>query len=514
MDPGIVSLGSSALGSVGGNPMVVIHGWNCRRLGGDLQRMGTSDILGAPTRSNRRIRGACCAAALAFCSLAVVASSNDSHAAGSDAASPPGTGDAPAAGAPTELTAAIATYCADRTDGPGPDIPQLKAAGLLAADWEGGVDVDLNPPTGGTQCGSGGGTYAIWTPSPTSYPVDVTGCNGTVSTFAKAPEKALSVDQISYQMALALGLKDRIYGFWPTRTDDLDGGLRALKVENQQARPVEFGVDSDASKFKAAGMGDNVDHSEQIRAFAPDLLFTGDWFGWPMAFGWDGPTPMEANAAEIAPTYMGFTNNGWYCAATGDGAYDEAQGWVVGSADAKPQRTFEYLYDDLRNLGTIFDVQDKAFAVISQLKGRVTAALAKADGKGERLKATTFLVGYGDTVPASWDADKAMYYSQRDPINAAMTQLGMTNVWGDDPGAANMTTAESFIAKMPDVIILQSVYPDCHDARDFIMNDPAWKQARVPAVVNDRLVCVQTKDGYLGLGLPIVLSAVADKLAE
>lgn len=261
-------------------------------------------------------------------------------------------------------------------------------------------------------------------------------------------------------------------------------------------------------------MGDNVDHSEQIRAFAPDLLFTGDWFGWPMAFGWDGPTPMEANAAEIAPTYMGFTNNGWYCAATGDGAYDEAQGWVVGSADAKPQRTFEYLYDDLRNLGTIFDVQDKAFAVISQLKGRVTAALAKADGKGERLKATTFLVGYGDTVPASWDADKAMYYSQRDPINAAMTQLGMTNVWGDDPGAANMTTAESFIAKMPDVIILQSVYPDCHDARDFIMNDPAWKQARVPAVVNDRLVCVQTKDGYLGLGLPIVLSAVADKLAE
>lgn len=430
------------------------------------------------------------------------------------AAAVPSTDDSSAIEVPAELADAIATYCADRADGPGPDVPQLKAAGLLPADWLGDVDIDLNPPSGGTACGTGGGTYSIWSPSATSYPVDVTGCNGTVSTIAKAPEKALSVDQISYQMALALGLEDRIYGFWPTRTDDLAADLQQSKAENQQARPVEFGIDSDASKYEVAGMGDNVDHSEQIRVFAPDLLFTGDWFGWPMAFGWDGPTPMEANAAEIAPTYMGFTNNGWYCAATGDGAYDEAQGWVVGSADAKPLLTFEYLYDDLRNLGTIFDEQDQAFAVISKLKAQVAAAMAQAGGRGEGLKATTFLVGYGDTVPASWDADKAMYYSQRDPINAAMTQLGMTNVWGDDPGAANMTTAESFIAKMPDVIILQSVYPDCHDARDFILNDPAWEQAKVPAVVEDRLVCVFTKDGYLGLGLPDILTAVAATLAE
>ena len=476
--------------------------------------MGTPNPLRASLHVNRRGRRVCGAAAVALCSLALVACSDDSSStSGQGAGSTPLTDDAAVPGAPAELAAAITTYCTDRTDGPGPDIPQLKAAGLLAADWEGDVDVDLNPPSGGTPCGSGGGTYSIWTPSPTSYPVEVTGCNGMVSTFEKAPEKAMSVDQTSYQMALALGLQDRIYGFWPTRTDDLPEALRPLKVENQQMRPLEFAIDSDGSEYESAAMGDTVDHSEQIRVFAPDFLFTGDWFGWPMAFGWDGPTPMESNAAEIATTYMGFTNNGWFCAATGDGAYDEAQGWAVGSPDAKPQLTFEYLYDDLRNLGVIFDVQDKAFEVISGLKAQVSAAIATAGGKGDDLKATTFLVGYGDTVPASWDADKAMYYSHRDPINAALTQLGLSNVWESDANIANMVTAESFIAKMPDVIVMQSVYPDCHDVVDFITNDPAWEQANVPAVIDGRMVCTQFKDAYLGLGLPTILTAIADTLA-
>lgn len=417
-------------------------------------------------------------------------------------------------GPSAELAAAATAYCADRADGAGPDIPQLKTAGLLPADWSGEADIDLNPAGGGTACGTGAGTYAIWTPATTAYPVSVTGCNATTSTFARAPQKAMSVDQVSYQMALALGLQDQIYGLWPTRTDDLPVDLQASKAENLAARPLDFAIDSDASQYAAAGMGDTVDHSEQIREFAPDFLFTGDWFGWPMAFGWDGPTPMEANAAEIAPTYMGFTNNGWFCAATGDGAYDEAQGWAVGSPDAAPQLTFEYLYDDLRNLGIIFDVQDRAFEVITALKTQVAAALATAGDAGVDLQATTFLVGYGDTVPASWDADKAMYYSHRDPINAAMAQLGIDNVWDGDTNIANMVTVESFVAKNPDVIVMQSVYPDCHDALEFISDDPTWEQAGVPAVVEDRLVCVQFKDTYLGFGLPTVLTAIADELAE
>ncbi len=412
------------------------------------------------------------------------------------------------------LKAAIATYCSDRTQGPGPDIPQLKQAGLLPADWTGQTDVVLNPPTGdATACGTSGSTYAFWTPATTTYPVSITGCNGTTSTIAKAPTKALSVDQISYQMSLALGLQDRIYGFWPTRTADLPADLAALKAENQKERPLAFAVDSDKSQYQAAGMGDTVDHSEQILAFAPDFIYTGDWFGWPMAFGWDGPTPMEANAAEIAPTYMGFTNNGWYCKATGDGDFDEAAGWVVGAVDARPQVTFEYLYADLRNLGIIFDVQDQAFQVIQALKAQVAEAMATAGADGAGLRATTFLVGYGDTVPASWDADKAMYYSQRDPVNAALSQAGLSNVWAGAKGAADMTTAESFIAKKPDVIVMQSVYPDCHDVRTFISSDPAWKQAAVPAVVEDRMVCVPIKDSYLGLGLPAVLTAVSSTLA-
>lgn len=413
-----------------------------------------------------------------------------------------------------ELTEAITAYCAGRSEGAGPDIPQLKAAGLLPADWEGRVDVVLDPVSGpSVPCGTGAGAYAFWTPAATAYPLTVTGCNGTTATFDGAPERALSVDQISYQMALALGLADTVYGFWPTRTDDLPENLQAAKSENTEARPLDFSVDPDAGPYEAAGMGDTVDHSEQILEFKPDFILTGDWFGWPMAFGWDGPTPMESNAAEIATTYMGFTNNGWFCEATGDGAYDEASGWAVGAADARPRLTFEYLYADIRNLGMIFDVQDAAFDLIQELKAQVADSMVRVGDSASGLTATTMLVGYGDTVPASWDADKAMYYSQRDPINAVITQLGMTNVWSADENIANMTTAESFIARAPDVIILQSVYDDCHDVRDFIANDPAWEQAEVPAVVDDRLACVSFKDAYLGLGLPEVLSTVADMIA-
>ena len=412
------------------------------------------------------------------------------------------------------LRDAAEAYCADRTEGPGPDIPQLKAAGDLSADWDGEVDVVLNPPTGEANgCGDGAWTYAFWTPTRSEYPITVTGCNGTESTLDAVPSRALSVDQISYQLALELGLTDSIYGFWPTRTDDLPADLRPLKVENQEVNPVPFGIDSDASEFEAPGMGDNVDHSEQILAFGPDFLFSGDWFGWPMAFGWDGPVPMEEDAAEIAPTYMGFTNNGWVCEATGDGGFDENAGWSVGSADAPPQLTFERLYADIRTLGIVFDVQDRAFEVVRDLKDQVTSAIATAGDRGDGLRATTMLVGFGDTVPASWDADNAQYYSRRDPINAVMTQLGMSNVWARDENVADLATVESFVAKNPDVIIMQSVYPDCRDVRDFITEDPTWQQAEVPAVIDDRMVCTPFRDTYLGLGLPEVLTEVADQLA-
>jgi ABC-type Fe3+-hydroxamate transport system substrate-binding protein len=413
-----------------------------------------------------------------------------------------------------DLTKAVEAYCADRTTGPGPDIPQLMAAGLLPSDWAGTTDVVLNPTSGqGQPCGSGAGTYTFWTPGPTTYPLAVTGCNGVTSTFNSAPQRALSVDQTSYQLALALGLDDEVYGFWPTRTDDLREDLKPLKVINQESHPLDFAIDSDGATYQAAGMGDTIDHSEKILVFGPDFIFTGDWFGWPMAFGWDGPTPMEKDASEIAPTYMGFTNNGWFCEATGDGSYDKKAGWVVVAPDARAQDTFEYLYADIRNLGMIFDAQDEAFALISSLKEQVAEALVTADGRGEGLSATTLLVGYGDTVPASWDADKALYYSRRDPLNAALAQLGVTNVWAEDASVANMTTVESFIAKKPDIIVMESVYGDCHDVREFIEGDPTWAQSGIPAIAEDRLVCAQFKDAYLGLGLPDILRAVADTVA-
>ncbi|MCP4733242.1 MAG: ABC transporter substrate-binding protein [Bosea sp.] len=296
--------------------------------------------------------------------------------------------------------------------------------------------------------------------APTQYPLTLENCRESV-TFAAPPKRVVAIGQTQTEILYALGLGDRVVGtavwFSPV------------------AKPYE------AVNAKVKRLADNDPSFEAVLAQEPDLVTA--MFEWHV-----GPNGIVGKRDQFAkvkvPTYVSPTDCvGKDNSGAGDGVRTQ-------------MFTMELVYRNIREFGQIFDVSDRAEALIAELKAREDKAVAAVAG----LKAR--------------DVPVVVWFSSRD-IKGDGFMAGRNGVPAyilSKLGARNIITTneewplvgwESIAAANPAVIVTVRMdrrrFPadDIEKKLDFLKTDPV--ASKLDAMKNNRVVILDVGATRAGL---------------
>ncbi|MGH8379670.1 ABC transporter substrate-binding protein [Pseudomonas sp.] len=268
----------------------------------------------------------------------------------------------------------------------------------------------------------------------TQYPLTVQSCNRQV-TFNKAPEHALSHDINMTQMMLALGLRQRMVGY---------SGVSGWKAVTPELRKELEGLPELASKYPSV---------ETLLNANVDFFFAGWDYG--MRVGGD-LTPQTLAPLDI-PVYE----------------LTESCAFVM----TRPAASLDDTYNDLRNLGRIFDVQARAEQLISQMQQRINVVQQHLPAQRPRV----FLYDSGE--------DRAMTSGRLGMPQALIDAAGGRNVLDDIDASWTRVNWESVVERNPEVIVIVD-YGEVSAAQKqaFLEQHPALQS--VSAIRNKRFVVI------------------------
>ena len=286
-----------------------------------------------------------------------------------------------------------------------------------------------------TACSAG--KTAETTPAPTAaqaqsghYPVTVTNYNyagePVTYTYEKAPEKVIAVYQGCIETMIALGLEDHVlasYGLDNEVKDEWKDGFAQMNYDETVFAPDK----------------------ETVTLLEPDMIFS-----WGSYF----------SDEKLGDVYE------WN---------DKGVGTYINSNTARGgSRTLENEYTDILNIGRIFDVEEKAQALVDEMQAQVAHTLAAAEGHdpvrvavvepisgtitnygadtlagdmvtalgGELAKPEGSDMGKEDLVACDPDVIFVVYmaYSGDDPESVMTQQLSLIQ---DDPAFASLSAVQS-----------------------------------------------------------------------
>ncbi|WP_425329732.1 ABC transporter substrate-binding protein [Streptomyces cacaoi] len=178
------------------------------------------------------------------------------------------------------------------------------------------------------------------------YPRTLDNCGHRI-TLKRPPRHAVSLDQGSTEILLALGLGDRMAGTG-TWTDPV---MKGLEKENA----------------KVPRLADGYPALEKVLDTDPDLVTAS--FAATLDKG--GVAPRDRFAKLGVPTYLSPTECGKAKGSTGDGARTEPL-------------TMATVHREIRDLAHAFDVDERGERLVRRLKARMAKA-RKADASGTRV---------------------------------------------------------------------------------------------------------------------------------
>lgn len=275
------------------------------------------------------------------------------------------------------------------------------------------------------------------------YPVTVTNYNylgDEVSyTYAEAPQRVVAVYQGSIETMIALGLEDHViasYGLDNEVKPEWQEGFAAMNYREDVFAPDK----------------------ETVTLLEPDMILS-----WGSLFS-------EKNLGDVT---------GWNSKGVATYINTNTRG------GGRP-RTLENEYTDILNLGRIFDVEDRAEALVEEMRTAITATLTAVEGQDSPRVAVVEPIGGGMT---NYGADSL--------AGDMVVQLGGTLV---KPEGGEMSK-EELVQADPDVIfVIYMAYsgddPETVVAEQLeaITRDPAL--ASLSAVAADRVKPVMLGDVY------------------
>lgn len=279
----------------------------------------------------------------------------------------------------------------------------------------------------------------------TNYPLTLENC-GRETTVAAPPQRVVSLDQDSTEILLSLGLADRMVGT-ASWTDPV---LDTLASANE----------------KVPRLADNAPSYEVLLGANPDFVTAS--FG--RHFAPAGVAPRERLAETRIGSYLSPTD----C--------DSGVSVNGGSGTRTVPLTVDVLYQEIRELATIFDVRERGEAFITGLKARAAAATEGVD--------------FGGRSVAIWFADTKTPYLAGGYNFAALlaSSTGMKNVFAARTEDWPATGWESVVAANPDILILGDLqrnrFPGdrLDDKKTFLASDPLT--SGMPAVRDGRFIAL------------------------
>ncbi len=267
-----------------------------------------------------------------------------------------------------------------------------------------------------------------------SFPVTVKSCNRDV-TFDSAPTRAVSNDVNLTEMMLALGLEDHMVGFtgvsgWKTLSEGLRAGIGELPELSPDYPTKEVLLGADA-----------------------DFYFAGWNYGLRVG-------------GEVTPaTLAGF----------GIQVYELTESCI--HLMSRPKASFDDLYNDLINLGTIFNVQDRAEALVAGYQQELRDIRATLTSTESPVK--VFVYDSGEDKP---------FTAGRYGFPTAMIEAaGGTNVVDDVESSWVEIGWEPVIERDPDIVIVVNYGQVTAEQKiAFMRSNPAFKD--LSAVMNNRFV--------------------------
>jgi iron complex transport system substrate-binding protein len=285
-----------------------------------------------------------------------------------------------------------------------------------------------------------------------AYPVTIQNCGRTL-TFAKAPARVVSLWQPQNELLLALGLQDRIIAF---------AGMYA---------PLPPELAERAQGIKEIGSSIAWPTREVLLSEKPDLVVSELIEG----FAFDDKQG-RATAKEIE--------------ATGANVYSASACVVPDYA----KKNVDTVFADIENFGKVFGVQDRAAALIAQLKQKNDDVVAKVKGRAP--------------------VKVAFYNGGEGPLNVlsggvwgdAVTRAGGQSVF---PLDAFQVSNEEFAAAQPDVILV-GTFPGQDAATLIAFLKKTFPN--IPAVKADRMIEVPTIEVEAGVRVMDGLERIAKAL--
>lgn len=265
------------------------------------------------------------------------------------------------------------------------------------------------------------GLALLWATNPnifkeneTKEGVTVYSCEEAV-TFESVPQRAISFDTNMTEMMLALGLEDKMIGYWIS-------GVEVGEEFKNQIEDIDLISDI---QWPPPSM-------EVILSFNPDFVFGA----WEYNFSDEsGVTPQKLEQSGVK-TYV-LTES---CVAAG----------------VMPDESIETTYNDILNLGKIFGVEERAQALVDEMKSNIKDVQNKIGEIDIPLRGFY----YGGGADAAFTAGK---YAM---VTKMMNTVGAENILGDiDDDWIPSAGWETIIERNPEFIMIDDTPWESAQAR-------------------------------------------------
>ncbi|MFH9013541.1 ABC transporter substrate-binding protein [Streptomyces sp. NPDC017943] len=275
--------------------------------------------------------------------------------------------------------------------------------------------------------------------SSTGFPVTVDNC-GVKTTYDKPPSRVVTIHQHPAELMLALGLGDHMVG---TAFPD-SAVLPELKKDYEEIPEL----------------AEKEPSFETVLDAEPDLVYGG----YGSAFAENEGRSRKAFADAGIDTHL----NREYC--------------------GKKRVTMKDTYDEIRTIGRIFGVPDRADKLVADLTGRVGKAAAKVEGEPA---VPVFVYDSGD---------KSAFTAGGKSLGTELIRLaGGKNVFADLDDVFGDVSWEQVVERKPEVIAIYDYAGagSVAQKKKFLLSQPALED--VPAIRNKRFVVLPLTATLVGI---------------
>ncbi len=272
-----------------------------------------------------------------------------------------------------------------------------------------------------------------------SYHVEIDNFNRK-TVYTEVPKRIVSLSYSETEILVALGLEDKIVGIAEADNvlDDCDPKYRdTISGLNIIASTDEGGVPT----------------LETLLTVDPDFVYATSY-----------SLNSESGVGELSD-FENYNMNVY-----------------VSSTTYKPTCSIDDVYEDIRNIGKIFQVEDKADAIVSEMESKISVVTNVTANISEPVKAFAY-IGGNDSRAATVGGNAL--------ANDLMTKAGVVNVFGDEQEGIFGVGIEAIVQANPDVIILfgnvgGSGMSSASDKKEFLKSLDVLKD--VTAIKEDRFV--------------------------